>query len=331
MIIVTGGAGFIGSAFIHKLNQEKITDILVVDHLSTSEKWKNLVTLQYRDYLHKDEFLDMMLDDALENVEAIFHLGACSSTTEKDMDYLMKNNVEYTQILHQWAMDHEVYFMYASSAATYGAERRCFDDTHDTIPQLVPINRYGYSKQLVDRYLHQNDWLDTSVGLKFFNVFGPNEYHKESMKSVVCKAYDQICDTGSVKLFKSYDADYGHGDQMRDFIYVQDCVEMMWWLYQHPQHKGIYNIGTGQARSWNDLVNAIFSALDQPVHIEYIDMPESIRAHYQYFTQANMTKLIQAGYSQPMSSLEDAVTDYVQHYLSVQKHFSSIKQLSISD
>ena len=324
MVIVTGGAGFIGSAFVHKLNQEGITDILIVDNIAHTDKWKNLVTLHYTDYIHKDDFITMISHDGLDDVDAIFHLGACSATTETDMDYLMRNNVEYTQILHQWAIENDAYFMYASSAATYGAERQNFDDNHDTIPQLEPINRYGYSKQLFDKYLYTNDSLDSCVGLKFFNVFGPNEYHKDSMRSIVCKAYDQILSTGSVKLFKSYDDDYGHGEQMRDFVYVKDCVDMMWWLYQHPEHKGIFNIGTGQARHWNDLVTAIFNALNKPVNIEYIEMPESIKAHYQYFTQANMVKLQNAGYSNPTTSLEDAVTDYVQNYLSTQRCYSSL-------
>lgn len=316
MIIVTGGAGFIGSAFVWKLNQEGIHDILIVDALEKSESWKNLIGLNFSDYVHKDDFLEMLFtSDAFENVDAVIHMGACSSTTEEDGDYLMDNNYRYTQALCQWSIQNGAYFMYASSAATYGNGEFGFSDTVENIFKLKPTNRYGFSKQFFDMYAMKNGLLDTIVGLKFFNVFGPNEAHKAEMRSVVCKAYEQIKTDKKVKLFKSHLKEYKDGEQKRDFVYIKDCVNIMWWLLSNRSVTGIYNIGTGNARTWNDLVKSIFKAMDIKPSIEYIDMPEHIRKHYQYFTQADMQKLKAAGCPIKMTSLEDAVKDYVQQYL----------------
>lgn len=316
MIIVTGGAGMIGSAFVWKCNQEGLDDIWIVDHLAESEKWKNLVGLRYTEYYHKDAFLEIVLESRLpNNVKAIIHLGACSATTEKDGDYLMENNYRYTRILAQWAIEHGIPFIYASSAATYGDGNLGFRDDHTQLHSLQPLNRYGYSKHFFDLCALKEQWLDSITGLKFFNVFGPNEAHKGDMRSVMCKAYTQILETGTLKLFKSYKPNYTDGGQMRDFIYVKDCVNVMWWLLQHPKVTGIYNIGTGIARDWNAVGKALFAAMGKPAHIDYIDMPESLQKQYQYFTEADMTKLAAQGAPLNWMTLEESVEDYVKTYL----------------
>jgi ADP-L-glycero-D-manno-heptose 6-epimerase len=321
MIVVTGGAGFIGSAFVWKCNLEGLTDILIVDNLGKTDKWKNLVGLKFADYMHKDEFLELLLGDMLpEKIEAIVHMGACSSTTEDDTDYLMENNYKYTQFLANWAVQNKVRFIYASSAATYGDGAHGFLDTHKSISFLRPINKYGYSKQIFDLYASRNNLLDKIVGLKFFNVFGPNEHHKGVMKSVICKAFNQINKEGTLKLFKSYKPEYEDGGQVRDFIYVKDCVEVIWWVLNNKEVNGIFNVGTGIARSWNDLAKAIFHAMGKPVDLEYVEMPEDIKSHYQYYTQAGMDKLREAGCVCHFSSLEVAVDDYINSYLVPQKY-----------
>ncbi|MDQ7032099.1 MAG: ADP-glyceromanno-heptose 6-epimerase [Desulfonauticus sp.] len=321
MYIVTGGAGFIGSAFVWHLNQQGIDDILVVDNLGLSSKWKNLVSLKYKDYVHKSVFLALLAKNKLAKVKAIIHMGACSSTTEQDADYLMENNFHYSQKLAQYALNHDVRFIYASSAATYGDGSLGFDDNENELERLRPLNMYGYSKHLFDLWLKRENKLSQVVGLKFFNVFGPNEYHKDDMKSVVCKAYFQIKQTGRLKLFKSYHPDYAHGEQKRDFVYIKDCLKVMSWFLENPEVNGIFNVGTGQARSWNDLARAVFTAMGKPVNIEYIEMPETLKNKYQYFTQAKMQKLFNAGYPHKFLSLEEAVKDYVQNYLSQQNAY----------
>lgn len=316
MIIVTGGAGFIGSAMVWRLNQAGITDILIVDNVGKSEKWQNLVPLSYTHYIHKVQFMQQLMNNQVpvDCVEGVFHIGACSSTTQEDMDYLMGNNVSYSQILIKWALDHRKRIIYASSAATYGAGEQGFDDTAD-LAALRPLNRYGYSKQRVDQWLLQEALWDRVAGLKFFNVFGPNEYHKADMRSMVCKAYEQIRDTGTVRLFKSHRPDFGDGEQRRDFVYIKDVVDTMWWLFQHPEVNGLYNLGSGAARTWNELARSVFSAMGIPESISYFDMPESLQAHYQYYTQANMDRLKATGCPIPSTRLEDAIADYVQGYL----------------
>ena len=316
MIIVTGGAGFIGSAFVWKLNQEGIYDIVIVDQLGTDDKWKNLVSLRFEDYIHKDDFFNMLCNDALPfEVSAIVHMGACSSTTERDADYLWENNFLYTRTLAEWALQHNIRFIYASSAATYGEGTKGFSDNHKTINELKPINMYGYSKQIFDLWVLRQKLENKVAGIKFFNVFGPNEYHKGDMSSVIFKAFHQIKETGMVKLFKSYKKEYKDGEQMRDFVYVKDCVNVMWWLFKNPKTNGIFNLGTGKARTWNDLIKAVFTAMKKNTNIEYIAMPESLRNQYQYFTEAEMSKLKKAGCPIKFSSLEDSVHDYVTKYL----------------
>jgi ADP-L-glycero-D-manno-heptose 6-epimerase len=316
MIIVTGGAGFIGSAFVWKLNQEGIEDILIVDQLGTDDKWKNLVNLRFVNYMHKDDFLELIYNDTVNfEVEAIIHMGACSSTTERNADYLWKNNYVYTGYLAEWAIDHGTRFIYASSAATYGDGSLGFSDDHDKIRALKPINMYGYSKQVFDLRVLRESWEDKIAGIKFFNVFGPNEYHKADMTSVIFKAFHQIKETGKVKLFKSYLPKYPDGGQMRDFVYVKDCIDVMWWLFKNPDVNGIYNLGTGQARTWNDLIRAVFDAMQLRTNIEYIEMPEALRNQYQYFTEAEMKKLKDMDCPVDFSSLENSVQDYVVNYL----------------
>ncbi|MGA2554147.1 MAG: ADP-glyceromanno-heptose 6-epimerase [Smithella sp.] len=316
MIIVTGGAGFIGSAFVWKLNQEGIEDIVIVDRLGKTDKWKNLVNLRFVNYIHKDEFYDLIYNDTLSfDVEAIIHMGACSSTTERDADYLWQNNFAYTGQLAEWALERNIRFIYASSAATYGDGKQGFSDDHSKTIELKPINMYGYSKQVFDLRVLRHSWENKIAGIKFFNVFGPNEYHKGDMTSVIFKAFNQIKETGKVRLFKSYLPQYPDGGQMRDFVYVKDCIEVLWWLFKNQDVNGIFNLGTGKARTWNDLISAVFAAMGTRQKIEYIEMPEPIRNQYQYFTQAEMDKLHSVGCPVSFSSMEDSVRDYVVNYL----------------
>ena len=314
MIVVTGGAGFIGSAFVWQCNRQGRDDVLVVDHLGTSEKWKNLVPLRFLDYLDRDTFLERILDDRLDGVEAIVHLGACSATTERDADYLMENNYRYTRHLAEWATGRGVRFVYASSAATYGDGALGFSDETD-IAALRPLNMYGYSKHLFDLHARRTGLRERCAGIKFFNVFGPNEYQKGEMASVIYHAFQRIQEKGDVGLFQSYRPDYGDGEQKRDFIYVKDCVAVLWWLLERPDVNGLFNLGTGQARSWNDLARALFAALEREPKIEYIPMPDKLQGKYQYFTEARMDRLRAAGYDAPFSSLEEAVRDYVREHL----------------
>ena len=325
MIIVTGGAGFIGSALIAELNKRHITDILVVDELGTVQKWKNLCNLSFTDYVEKDDFLEMVMADKLNSsLEAVFHLGACSDTTETNASYLIKNNYEYSKLLAQWATADNIRFIYASSAATYGDAETGFNDDQEKIEILRPLNMYGYSKHLFDLWAHRTGLLKNIAGLKYFNVFGPNEYHKADMRSFVVKAFEQINATGKVRLFKSYKPEYADGEQLRDFIYVKDAVEMTLFFFDNPQTNGLFNIGTGQARSWNDLVQAVFAAMNKKPNIVYIEMPESIRNQYQYFTEANITSLRKAGYNKEPTNLEDAIKDYVQNYLQKDKYLNGV-------
>lgn len=315
MIVVTGGAGFIGSAMIAKLNEMNVSDILIVDELGISSKWKNLLGKRFTDYLHKDNFIDALLGDRLPKIDSIIHMGANSSTMEKDVEHLMENNYRYTRVLAEWSLRKKARFIYASSGATYGDGTLGFSDDDETTVKLKPLNAYGYSKQIFDLWALHNHYHQKIVGIKFFNVFGPNEYHKGEMKSLICKAYYQIQETGKIKLFKSYKSEYKHGEQVRDFVYIKDCTEVLWWLLNTPRVNGIFNLGTGKARTWNDLAKAIFAALGQSPSIEYVDMPEEIRNAYQYHTKAETAKLFFAGCPVQFRSLEDSVKDYVQNYL----------------
>ncbi len=314
-IIVTGGAGLIGSAVICALNQRGIEDIIVVDRLDESEKWKHLVALRFQDYVDADDFAELVAEhrDHFGGVATVIHLGACSSTTECDADFLMRNNYEYTKGLAHWADDLGARFVYASSAATYGALESGLSDSAD-LRALRPLNMYAYSKHLFDLYAARTGLADRIAGIKYFNVFGPNEDHKGDMRSIVYKAFHQIRDTGSVRLFKSYRPDFGDGEQQRDFIYVKDAVEMTLHIAASSLG-GIVNVGSGIAHTWLQLVRPIFAALGVPERIEFIDMPEALRAKYQYSTRAEMSKLQSSGYVRPLTPLDEAVGDYVKQYL----------------
>ena len=316
MYIVTGGAGFIGSAVVWRLNREGVDDILIVDNLGTTDKWKNLVGLRYREYLHRDEFAQRIEQgSAPEQVEAVIHMGACSSTTERDADFLMRNNVRYSQALCRYALERGARFIQASSAATYGDGAQGFSDGLLTLFRLKPLNMYGYSKHLFDMWAFRENLLNRVACLKFFNVYGPNEYHKGDMRSMICKAVEQIQACGELRLFCSDRPDYADGGQMRDFVYVKDCAEIIWWLLRNPDVNGILNAGSGTARTWNDLARAVFAAMERPERVRYMEMPEALRGKYQYFTQADMGWLEQRGCPAVFHSLEDGVREYVREYL----------------
>lgn len=313
MIILTGGAGFIGSCVLTALNAAGRSDVLIVDSLRHGSKWKNLVGKQFIDIVSKEEFRTSIGMDGVEiDVDAVIHLGACSATTETDADYLFDNNYRYSIDVAEFALQRGARFIYASSAATYGDGARGYADT--TV-DLRPLNMYGYSKHLFDGWVRKQGLESQCVGLKFFNVFGPNEGHKGDMRSMVSKAFDQINEVGSVRLFRSNDAAYADGGQMRDFIYVKDCCTVIMQLLERSDVNGIVNLGTGHARTWNDLVCAVFAAMGREPNIEYVEMPQHLRGQYQNFTQAEMSTLHRLLPEATFSSLEDAVADYVQGHL----------------
>ena len=318
MIIITGGAGFIGSAMLWELNCNGEEDIIVVDDLgsTTTEKWRNLSGLHFTDFVSKDLFPDLLERNALKGISSIIHMGANSSTTETDADHLLTNNYGYSKKIASFCNAHDVRLIYASSAATYGDGSNGYNDHIEGLDVLRPLNMYGYSKHLFDCWAVKRHILDKAAGLKFFNVYGPNEYHKGDMSSVVYKAFHQILEKESLNLFESHRPDYRDGEQLRDFIYVRDCTKIMAWMLENPSTAGLFNVGTGTARSFNDLANATFSALDRPASLNYIPMPRSLRDKYQYYTCADITKLRLAGYSQEFTSLENGIKEYVQHYLS---------------
>jgi ADP-L-glycero-D-manno-heptose 6-epimerase len=323
MIIVTGGAGFIGSAFVAKLNAEGITDITIVDELTSPSRVHTLANKRYAHYVGKREFIEAAKGDVLQSgITAIVHLGACSSTTEKNIDYLRENNFDYSRILAEYCLANNIRYIYASSGATYGDGAHGYEDDVARLDELKPLNPYGDSKHIMDLWARDHGALSRMVGLKFFNVYGPNEYYKGHMASVAWKAFTAINETGSFSLFKSHRPDYKDGEQMRDFVYVKDCCDIMWWLLNTPTVNGLFNVGSGKARSWNDLLNALFTAMKKPVNITYIDMPTELQAQYQYFTEAPMQKLRAAGYTAPLRTLEEGITDYVtQHLTKADQHW----------
>jgi ADP-L-glycero-D-manno-heptose 6-epimerase len=329
-VVVTGAAGLIGSALIWALNRRGIDDIIAVDRLDESEKWRHLVPLRFTDYVDADDFASLVDDHpgAFGSVGTVFHLGACSSTTERDADYLMRNNYEYTKVLAQWAVERDVRFVYASSAATYGGLEDLLSDDID-LRELRPLNMYAYSKQLFDLYAQRSGLSDRIVGLKYFNVFGPNEDHKGEMRSIVCKAYEQISANGRVALFKSYRPEFRDGEQRRDFLYVKDAVEMTLAVAQSDA-SGLVNVGSGRAQTWLDLVRPIFAALDVPERIEFIEMPELLRPKYQYSTQARIERLRGCGFVAPITTLDDAVRDYVINYLKPGRVLDPAQQEALS-
>jgi ADP-L-glycero-D-manno-heptose 6-epimerase len=315
-VVVTGAAGLIGSAVLHALNSAGIDDVIAVDRLGTSEKWRHLVPLAFADYLDAEEFYPRVAaqPEAFGKIGAVIHLGACSATTERDASYLIANNVRRSQELALWALARAARFVYASSAATYGALE---DGMREDLPpqSLRPLNAYGYSKHLFDLWARRAGVLERAVGLKYFNVYGPNEDHKGDMRSVVAKAYEGIAASGEISLFRSYRDGIADGEQTRDFLYVKDAAAITLFLAQSPTAAGLYNVGSGVERSWNDLARAIFRALDRPERIRYADMPDALRGKYQYRTLADLSRLHAAGWTRSATSLEDAVRDYVCGYL----------------
>jgi ADP-L-glycero-D-manno-heptose 6-epimerase len=312
--VVTGGAGFIGSALLWKMNGEGYNDILVVDREEFPEKKKNLAKRRFEDYLEADDFKKQLLAGRLPAIEGIVHLGACSSTTETNEAYLTSNNYEYTKALAEWALNHKALFIYASSAATYGDGAYGYTTVDATTKKLKPLNLYGNSKQQFDLWALEAGVLKKIVGIKFFNIYGPNEYHKGDMRSMVAKSYEQIRKDGKIRLFKSDRPDYKDGEQVRDFLYVKDAVNVTYEFMQGKGFGGLYNLGAGQARSWNDLAKAIFAALGKPPQVEYIEMPQTLKAKYQYHTLADMSWMKGKKFK-PFMTLEAGVRDYVQNYL----------------
>ena len=324
MIIITGSAGFIGSALTWQFNKVGYKNLILVDQFKNKEKWKNLLNKSFVNFIPKSEIFTWLEDPANHaKISFIFHMGACSSTTQHDMDFLFENNVRYSQKLFLKCSDLNIPLIYASSAATYGNLHYNYSDNHNLCPKLVPINPYGFSKKLFDDWVLQQEkkppfW----VGLKFFNVYGANEYHKEEMRRIVTKAIPQIISTGKLKLFKSYVKHIDHGKQERDFVYIKDITDLMYYLwdtyYNNPQilTSGIYNVGSGKARTFIDLGKAVFRSLDIKPEFEWVDMPVSIRSQYQYYTKADLTNLRQkTGYQKKFTPIEEGVDDYIrQHY-----------------
>lgn len=315
MIVVTGAAGFIGSALVKKLNEEGFNSVVVVDHFNDSNKNRNLEGKSILERVDRDVFTEW-LDSKGAQVEFIFHLGARTDTAEFDSELLERLNTEYTKEVWRKCIQYQIPLVYASSAATYGDGDFGYKDDHSTIPSLVPLNPYGVSKNEFDKWaIQQKETPFFWAGLKFFNVYGPNEYHKGRMASVILHAFRQIKATGTMKLFRSHHPDFVDGGQMRDFVYVKDVVNVCLFLMHHRKDSAIYNLGSGKARTFKDLVSATFKAMKQPEKIDFIDTPIDIRDKYQYFTEASMTKLKSIGYSKEFTSLEDGVNDYVSNYL----------------
>lgn len=322
MIVLTGGAGFIGSNLLKDLNDRGYDGILIVDSLGSSEKWKNLVGKKFIDYCDKHEFLKRLENNQglPSKVSAVLHLGACSSTMERDAHYVMANNFNFSKLLCEHSLHWGARFIYASSAATYGNGEYGFSDDLENAHQLQPLNIYAYSKLLFDQWVLQSGLIAQVVGLRFFNVFGPNEYHKDQMRSVVLKSFEQILATGAVDLFRSYRTEYRDGEQKRDFVYVKDCTDAMCKLLEQTDIHGIFNIGSGTARTWLDLVRAVFASMEREENIKFIDMPESLKPKYQYFTEAPIERLRGALPTWQARSLESGVSEYVKDYLLKDMH-----------
>ena len=314
-IVVTGAAGFIGRNAVAALNQRGVSELLLVDQLGEDDKWKNLRGLVYEDLIQPGD-LARWLDGKGRSVDAIVHLGACSATTERNADFLLENNYRFTRDLCTWAIEHKARFVYASSAATYGDGAHGYRDDDGSTLKLQPLNMYGYSKHMFDLWALRAGLLDRIVGLKFFNVFGPYEEHKGSMRSVVSKAYEEIIATGELSLFKSYRDGIDDGQQRRDFVYVDDAVAVLMHFLDNREVSGLYNCGTGASRTWLDLAHAVFAAMERPAKVRFVEMPDLLRAKYQYFTEADTTRLRGAGFDSAFLDLEIAVERYVRTHLS---------------
>ncbi len=324
MIAVTGAAGFIGSNIVWELNRRGRDDIIVVDVHRDAGACANLAPLRWQQYMDKEAFRTWLGDPAnARQLTVLYHMGACSSTTETDWDYLAENNLGYTRDLCLAAVDSGVRFVNASSAATYGDGSHGYSDDHGRLDELEPLNLYGRSKHEFDLWARAGGLLGEIACLKFFNVYGPNEWHKGDMRSMVCKGYEQIRDTGRVRLFASDRPPYPDGGQQRDFVYVKDAVDMTLWLGANRGASGVFNVGTGEANSWNRLIGAIFAALGRDPVIDYVPMPEHLKGKYQYHTEAEMAKLRAAGYDRPLTVLEEAVADYVNGHLVPVRHLGA--------
>lgn len=320
-ILLTGAAGFIGSYLLGYLNRKGYEQIIIVDDFSRTDKESNFNTKKFNAKVERDELFAWLTKEN-PAIDFVFHLGARTDTTEFDYAVHQKLNVEYSKKIWNYCTVKRIPLVYASSAATYGSGELGYSDSHEIVEKLHPLNPYGISKNEFDKWaLAQNSSPSAWAGLKFFNVYGPNEYHKGRMASVIFHAYNQILATGKVKLFKSHRTDFDDGQQLRDFIYVEDVAKVCFWLMNNKISSGLYNLGTGEARTFEDLVRATFAGMDKEPVIEYIDMPEDIKDKYQYFTEADMTKLISAGYDKPFFSLEEGVSDYVRSYLSEREYF----------
>jgi len=317
MIIITGGAGFIGSVLLWKFNELGRKDILIVDQKAKgSAKWANVQKHEFESYLESDEFITRLEKGEFNGrINAVFHMGACSDTTEMDRAYLRENNSVYSERIARWCVDQKVYLSYASSAAAYGAGEKGFSDEDSLTPQLKALNPYGQSKLDFDIWVLKNNFQKQITGFRFFNVYGPNEYHKGAMRSVVHKGFEQISASGKIRLFKSYKKEYPDGGQKRDFVYAKDVADALIWFWHHPEIKGIYNLGSGKAQSWNELAEALFHACGKKKHIEYFEMPEEIKNHYQYFTEADLKKFRLSGCPVVFLNLEHGVADYAHNYL----------------
>lgn len=318
MYIVTGGAGFIGSVLAKYLSDEKV---VIVDKFNKSKKWENVVNTNLYDFIDRDEFVNIIENDKIKHIKAILHMGACTDTTETNVDYLIKQNYEYSVKLCNYAIDNKIRFIYASSASVYGKGDAGFSDEEDRISMLKPLNPYGFSKWLFDNWVIKKGLSNKVVGLRFFNVFGPNEYHKNKMASVVCKAFPMAVKEGVVRLFRSSVKGVENGEQRRDFIYVKDVIKVINFFMNNEKISGIYNVGTGRARSFNELGHCILKSLNKKPIIEYFDMPEELKDKYQYITEADLTKLRAVGYKDEFMSLEDSVNDYISNYLLKSCHY----------
>jgi len=316
MILITGAAGFIGSAVAYALNSHGRTDLLLCDRFGKKEKWHNVIGLRYNRFIHRNDLFDFLKDkEHHRDIDAVIHLGACSDTTETDMDYLMQNNVDFSIKLCQWAREHDIRFVYASSGAVYGDGSLGFSDSDDVTPKLRPLNKYGFSKWMFDMWVIENGLVDKVAGLRFFNVFGPNEYHKGSMASVIFRVFPNALTTGAISLFESHRPEVAHGEQSRDFVYIDEINDIVLFVLNNPNINGIFNAGTGYAHTFNELAQSMFEALGKPKNIEYFPMPEALRKRYQYFTRADMTRLLNAGYQQNADRFQENVVKYVKQYL----------------
>ena len=316
MILITGACGFIGSALACALNRVGDHELVLCDRFGQQEKWQNLLGVSFLRCIHPDQLFDFLGNaENAGQLSAIAHLGACSDTTQSDMDFLLENNVNFSIRLCQWALDNNVRFVYASSAATYGDGSHGFSDADELTPQLRPLNKYGFSKWLFDMWVLQNNLQNHVAGLRYFNVFGPNEYHKGTMASVIFRTLPQALNEGKIRLFESHRSDIAHGEQARDFIYIDEIIDITRFVLQNPQANGIFNAGTGRAHTFNDLAHGIFDGLDKKPAIEYFPMPEELRGRYQYFTCADMSRLQQAGYAPAPDRFQEFVARYVSDYL----------------